>query len=568
MFDVRKAPLVRLCLATTLATLITACSGGSSGSVAPTSGSGDFLVKDAPVTDLVSFEVTVTELRLLRVGGGTTANLLGGSVRVELLGLQESGDWLSSASIPEGTYRGVRLMVDGASLEARAKDGTDVPVTAAATSMDLLFASPVQIASLADYRRVLLDVDLSSSLEGDLLGLTFTPQGNVDVAGGGVAQAIDEFRGVVVTSTEAAGLVIVDAFVDDDLSISLGQVSVDLSAGVQLVQDDGTLFADEASFFAVLTNGMTLLEIHGELGMGGVVDANRIEVEDQNAGANVAGEIKIEGVVASTSAGSFDLMIMEIEKGSDLAQPVLDSFGDPGTITVSHDGSTVFYREDGTPAAAADLAVAQKVKVIFQTFVSSPYPASGVRVHDRPAAEAVITDVTGLPGSVVVHIDDDEPWVTSGEVASDVTDITVDLSATDVFLDTHERPMLTAADLLVGLEVKVQGDLAGTTVSATRLKVRAGRLRGTVSATAPPMNFTVTLDQFKDPFGDTVDEVGPYTVVIDPAAVWDKDAASAAEFMALFAGLQPGETLDVQVEGIGSGNANEILAFEIEAEVQ
>ena len=156
----------------------------------------------------------------------------------------------------------------------------------------------------------------------------------------------------------------------------------------------------------------------------------------------------------------------------------------------------------------------------------------------------------------------------SGAVASDVTDITVDLSGSDVFLDTHERPMLLAADLLVGLEVKVQGDLAVTTVTATHLKVRAGRLRGTVSATAPPMNFTVTLDQFKDPFGDTVDQVGPYTVVIDPAATWDKDAASAAEFMALFAGLQPGETLAVQVEGIGSGNANEVLALEIEAEVQ
>ncbi|MEE8467094.1 MAG: hypothetical protein V3T22_01485 [Planctomycetota bacterium] len=313
---------------------------------------------------------------------------------------------------------------------------------------------------------------------------------------------------------------------------------------------------------------MTLLEVHGDLGSGGVVEADRIEVEDQNAGANVAGEIKIEGLVASTSAGCFDLLIMEIEKGAGIAQPVLDSFGDPGTITVSHDGTTIFYREDGTPATAADLAVAQKVKVMFQTFVSSPYPASGVRVHDRPAAEAVITDVTGLPGSVVVHIDGDEPWVTSGAVASDLTDITVDLSAAEVFLDTHERPMLAASELLVGLEVKVQGDLAGTTVSATRLKVRAGRLRGTVSATAPPMTFTVTLDQFKDPFGDTVDQIGPYTVLIDPAAVWDKDAASAAAFMALFAGLQPGESLAVQVEGIGSGNANEILALEIEAEVQ
>ena len=76
----------------------------------------------------------------------------------------------------------------------------------------------------------------------------------------------------------------------------------------------------------------------------------------------------------------------------------------------------------------------------------------------------------------------------------------------------------------------------------------------------------VALDDLKDPFGNTVVSP-PFRVDFLPETVFKDEARTRQEFFALFASLKAGEVLEVEVEGIGSGPANEILGYEIESEV-
>ena len=141
-----------------------------------------------------------------------------------------------------------------------------------------------------------------------------------------------------------------------------------------------------------------------------------------------------------------------------------------------------------------------------------------------------------------------------------------------VALDVDGEPSLSASDVLTGLKVDVYGALSGTptapTITATEVEVEPGEFEGDVMSANQGLSFfQAGVDSIDDPFGDTVTS-GPFDVLIAPNATIEGDATTIAGFFALFANLQQGETLTVEVEGIGSGNANEIVAYEIEAEVE
>ncbi len=540
---------------------------GTVGSAA--SGSGDLLLQDAPVTDLLSFAVDLTEARLVDPLGGVSTNLLSGTRRVELLGLQGRARWLENASLPEGTWNGIRLVFSTSTIEAVAKTGASVPVTAGSGVLAADFAAPVVIDDSGDYERFVVDVDLATSLTGDMTGLTFLPAGTVEVDAGTSSQELDEFRGKVLANDSASSSLTVRAYVDDDLTVPLTDLSVTVPGGASLYRVDGLLYASAADFFADLVDGATTLEVHGALGAGGTVTADEIHVEDHDGGSSSAGEVELEGIVADVGVGAFDLRVAEVEKGASIADPVLQGLPDPTLANVSFDGTTDFVGEDGTPATSADLAIGQRVKVRFGTFVASPFPAARVRLDREAGAEVTVTDVSGLPGQVVVHVDADEPWVTSGAIADDTTDVTVALAGASLFLDVPGDPAITAGDLEVGLELRVEGDLSGTTVSATRVEVHPGRLEGEITAAPSATQFTVAVTSPPDdPFGANVDGSGPYTLVLASGALIEGDATSGTELKQLFDALLPGEQLLVEVRGLGTEITNEISAYRVEAEVQ
>lgn len=558
-------------IAAASAVLLVACGGGGSGGGNAHGASVDLLVTDAPVDDLLAFSGRVQALRLEKQGGGTTDDLLGASVDVEFLGLQNVLRWLATADIAPGTYSGVELEFEHGSYFARAMDGSDVSIDSTDDTLRVPFTTALSIES-DDYRRISLDLDLSASLQGSLPGpLSFTPHGTADDDDGSTEAEVDEFKGRVTSVDPALGTLVVDAFVDDDLSIGLGPVTVLVGPLTLLLGDDDQPFASRAAFFAALHPGQSVVEVHGNLGSAGRVNATRIDLENQRGGAG-DDLVKIEGRVVNLAPGvSFGLMIREIDEGASIAGPVLASLGHPSTITVSFDATTVFLLEEHLPATSANLAIGQAVKVKFTSFVSSPFQAARVEIEDEDADfEGWVSGTSGQPDSLVMHVNPSEPAVQSGAIASGTTDVSVQLAGAALFLDTPGHPALSLADLRVGLKIEVKGALAGTpgapSISATSVKVHPGKLHATVLHVFPPSSFSTTGGEIEDPFGGAITP-GPLDVQLASGAVFTGDALSAASFFQLFGQLGAGQVLRVRVEGLATGAADEVIAYAVEVEI-
>jgi hypothetical protein len=276
--------------------------------------------------------------------------------------------------------------------------------------------------------------------------------------GGGASASIDEIKGLVQSIDEPNSRCVIDGFADGDQSVPLGAVTVQLNLGTALFDDNGVAFPTQAGFFAALSAGTTLLEVHGGL-QGGTVNATRVEVEDDGVGGP-SYVVKIDGRITNldTNADTFDLEIIEIEKGSAVASPVI---GIASQIAVSYTGATGILLEDDTPTTEASLSDGQRVKVKFPAFVAAPFAASRIELEDQPEFEGHITSIAGLPASITMHLESNEPAIASGQVLNSTTDVTVNLLSSTLFLDTDGKPTLTTAFLQPGLKLEVHGAISG-----------------------------------------------------------------------------------------------------------
>jgi hypothetical protein len=574
----------RAMLFTFLLSITTACGGSSGGSTnnnedevqGAVAGAGDFLIMDAPLQSLLAFSGTVSELRLEIQGGGSTVNLIPADVSVEFLGLRDNRRWLSSLEVvPLGTYTGVRLVFTNGSFEARTLDGSDIGINAGSDVLLVNFDAPVVVDG-SGYYRFEIDLDLGASLSGDVGSppLDFTPSGSVVSNDGDDDVEIDEIKGVVSSIDRSTNSFVLDAFVDDDYEDALGELSIVVPSGTLVYGESGTEYASRSAFFDALVAGSTALEVHGDLGANRILRADKIEIEDQFSGSSVTGRVEIEGIVRDIVAGvSFDLTIREIEKSEDAAETILGGLGDPSTISVSFDMSTLFFLDSNSVASSANLRIGQEVKVRFSEFMSLPFPASKVEIDNEEVEfEGSINSVLGLPGGLTMRLDSFDTAVLSGQVDSASTDVTVDLSNSSFELDTEGEPDLSGVVMPSGLELEVEGTLAGPssspTITATEVEVRPGKFEESTVASIDVMgaSFMVSSATIDDPFGGGIVS-GPLDVLLSSECVFEGDAETQAEFFALFTNLEMGETLEVEVKGIATANANEVLAFEIEVEV-
>ena len=566
----RLGALGLLCLAS-------ACSGGSGSSRSSSTDLAhlDLFVTDAPADELLSFNLTLEQVHLLDAGG-PGPNLLAGPVSVELLGLAGTQRWLvRDDAFAAGSHTGLRLSFDPDSVVARDRSGAVVAVSVLSDTLEILFDSPHHSAAGEDLQW-LVDFDLSSSLSGALAAppLVFDPVGSVSFQDDSASTGIDEVHGVVQSIRASSQSFVLQAFADADMLVPLGAVSVDVGPTTLLLDDDGFELGSRELFFQALSAGSTSLEVHGSLSAGRI-SATRIEIEDQQGGLGGEDRVRIEGLVTNLDPGaqSFDLLMIELEKGAELAQPVLDGLGNPTSIPVQWDASTLFLTSEHSLVSAAELSEGARVKAKFASFATTPFAAARIELEGGPEFEGRIVDVAGLPDRFVMHLDHDEPALASGQVDSSSTPVTVELTGATIFLGTHDRPALLAQQLLVGLKVEAQhanleGPSSAPTVTQQRLKVFAGRFSGSVTGVAPSLSsFDAGMDDLKDSFGETVD-FGGVAVHLHPDCRFERDADSESSFFALFAGLQPGETLEIEVFGIGSGEANEVLAYELEARVR
>ncbi|HTF91375.1 MAG TPA: DUF5666 domain-containing protein [Planctomycetota bacterium] len=568
-------PLSRSLIGLSLAALLlTGCgSGGGGGSSGGgvAAGSTDFLITDATVDELLAFQTTIQGIRLVSSAGVPSSNLLVAPLAIDLIGAGVSPRWVSREDLPEGLFRGVAIELAPASSSAIDRNGAAVPVTQVGTSFELAFASPKTITS-GGYRQILLDIDLSLSLTGTPTAppISFDPRGTAALASGGASSSvIDEVKGVVQTTDAGNNSFIIDAFADGDLSLPLGKTTVAITGATLLLDENGSSFASANSFFNALVAGTTLLEVHGSL-IGGQITATRVEVEDDGFGGS-SYVVKIDGRVSNLDklANTFTLQIIEIEKGSSIATQVING---QSSVPVTYTVSTSFVLEEHIPTSEASLSEGQRVKVKFPAFVNSPFPASQIEIEDQPEFEGRITSVAGFPNTITMRLDSDEPAIASGQVQSSSTSVMVDISASSLFLDTHANPSLSTSQLQVGLKLEVHGAISGPanapTITASKTKIHAGRFKGHAVAVFPALHsFNATMSDLKDSFGNSV-SFGAAAVNFDPAARFEDEASSESQFYALFNGMNGGDSLEVEVLGLGTiTTPNEILCYEIKSKV-
>lgn len=592
-WPVGRAPFLALTLG--LAVLASGCSdddddGDSGGGPATVEGTTAVVVGSTPDPDFASVETTIDSIVFVDSQGNATPNLTDREVTIDLMRVDQQAAWLAAVKPPAGEYEMVQLRVRA--VRARLEDGSDAGVTISSETLGATLADPLVLTS-SDMRVVQIDWDVVESFE-DSSGptLTFTPFGTAFVAADPVT--VDELQGVVIDARPASSVFTIDAFADGDRTVDLGEIDVLVQDDTLLVDDRGLVFASEADFFEQIQLGSSEVEVHGTLVGDGRVEADRVElstipstgapvvivgrvlfVDDDDSGSEevIIGTQNVgpvgtggddggsAGGGTDPEAGQFVLLIEGIPSGSEVAQPVLDSIGDPSSIDVAWNQGTLFFVGNQI-VSAAELRAGQDVRVQFELFDEPPFLASQVEIQRLTASfEGVIVDDSGRPDSIVVDV--------SGQSGAD--DVLVPLDGAELCLDIQGGPELDPFHLVSGMRVRVDGAMnpAGDELDATKITVHHGHLiKANVSGVdAGNASFTTSSSQIVQTFGDLITD-GPLTVEIDPQAIFKQDARDLESFFQLFQNLQSDETLEVKVKGVGSGDADRVVAFEVKAKVR
>jgi uncharacterized protein DUF4382/uncharacterized protein DUF5666 len=569
--------LFTLSLASLLVCLPLSCGGGGGSSASSSAdASVGFLVGDAPTDGLSSFTVEITEMRMRKASGELTANLLSGPRTHDVLGLGLSNReaLLQFGDVPSGSYEGVFLKLSATTLDARDLAGLPISINPGVMQAEANFSSTNNSAlSLTDdgYASVSVDIVLDQCLS-PAAGSGFNFNLVLRSSHTKASPKLDDFTGRVTGINRNAKFFNVEVIDARHAQSTFGAVQVQVDDTDQLFQFTGAEFGNSNAFLANLKTG-DLVEIEGALTSRGVFDADRCEIEDR--GSN---RVRIEGRLLSVDLNnqSLELLWEEIERGYDHARGVLVSLGDPGVLDVMWDNRTHFLGSRGSSnLGPADLVPGQKLEIHFniEDFAAPmPFYASKMRIDGEQRYEGDITDISGLPGSFLVEIDQDHPGVHSGRITEPIT---VEIqSNTVLFLDTGVSPNLQAGDLLPNLKLKLSGQLTGSgsqaNLNAERIEVEAGRLEAVVVSVDPvSREIGILITRVKDPFGGT-EPFGSITAVVDSQAVIEFDDDEHASFNDLrvaFNSLSSGESLEIELEGIGDGSG-QVRAFEIEAKTE
>jgi len=533
-------PRLALVLAV-LPLLLPACGGGGGGGGG--GATADVLIGDAPSDDLLSFSAVVQSVRLQREDLSFTGDLVS-SLEVEFLGLNGALVFLAHGRIPAGTYVALEVgFAPGGYLAQRGDDGSAVTIVASENVYLAPLPAPLAVAT-GDYVRLTADLDLLSSLSGDASSgsLDFSPSGNGSSDDGSEDAPIDELKGRVLSKDLATRLIRVDGFVGPQSSVHLGTIEVHVGNGAVLLDNDNQSLSVEA-FFAALIAGTSFLEVHGNLALGGTVEATRLEIEDDLGGGGGSNPVRIEGFVTDLSQGSFGLRIRRIKDGASIAQPVLDGLGNPDTIQVSFDQGTLFVFDTGGLTDSGALANGQEVQVRFASFTAEPFAASEIEIDDTPGLRGTLGGGGAGPGTLALRL----------ERGTDA--LRLDLEEAAIQLALPGTPALEREALQPGLVVEARGRRGadGATLRVERLLVRPGLLSGAalVDASAAANDLVVDGGRVVDPFGAGV-RPGPLRVLLPDDCAFRGEAASrAAFFERLAAGIPAGATVDVV--GLGTG---------------
>ncbi|MFB3096009.1 MAG: DUF5666 domain-containing protein, partial [Candidatus Acidiferrales bacterium] len=320
-----------------LVLLAAGCSGG--GTVPPPgqgpgalSGSLALFGQDAPLDNLVKFEITVTGITLN--SGNVQVSLPAGGVRLELTSLQITTDLIRlDQNIPAGTYTSVDLTLANPEIKFRDEttgaivelEDTQLPLQTSSVTINVSFsiAQGQLTALLFDFDlRAMVITDAGSNITG------VNPSGNIAISLVNVAGDVGEFEDEIgrVVSINAT-----DSTFDFE-PFSSCQV-------VTITTDTATVFEDFAPLANVFASLQVdqIVEVDADLRVDGTFLAEKVEFEDE------------VGRVVSVNATDSTF--------------VFEPFSGCQQVTITTDTATVF--EDFAPLADAfaSLQVDQIVEV-------------------------------------------------------------------------------------------------------------------------------------------------------------------------------------------------------------
>ena len=457
-----------------LVLLAAGCSGG--GTVPPPgqgpgalSGSLALFGQDAPLDNLVKFEITVTGITLNP--GNVQVSLPAGGVRLELTSLQITTDLIRlDQNIPAGTYTSVDLTFANPEIKFRISSGTcpdgsagpicevEPPLQTSSVTINVSFSiAEGQLTAL------LFDFDLRAMVitdaGGNITGVN--PSGNIAVSLVNVAGDVGEFEdeiGRVVSVNATDSTFVFEPF----SSCQVVTITTDLAT---VFEDFGKVTPPLANAFASLQANQ-IVEVDADLRVDGTFLAEKVEFEDD------AMEDEIEGLIVEISSGARDAVTGAVSQFKmvlfDVAPctatlPADDIF----TVNVSTTPGVVDFRidEDDLSVDPAlfdgpeDLEVGQKVDVdpavadVSTITSATPITAEKIKLEDQ----TIRGTVNGSPAAPNFELSPGSSLFTDPD-----NSITVRTSSVTEFDDSLP---LGVASLLVNQAVRVKGllfrDLAG-----------------------------------------------------------------------------------------------------------
>ena len=387
-----------------LVLLAAGCGGSSTGpplgqGSGALSGSLALFGQDAPLDNLVKFEITVTGITLNP--GNVQVSLPAEGVRLELTSLQMTTDMIRlDQNIPAGAYTSVTLTLANPEIKFRNETtGNIVEVFPTLQTSSVTVNVSFSIAE-GQLTALLVDFDLRAMVVTDptnndaITGINpdgNIPDGNIAISRVDVAGDVGEFedeigRVVSINATDST-------FVFEPFS-SCQQVTITTDIST-VFEDFGKATPPLANAFASLQDEQ-IVEVDADLRVDGTFLAEKVEFEDD------AMEDEIEGLIIAVSRDSggsvtqFNLVLFDVAPCT-ATLPADDIF----TVNVPTDGSVRFrIDEDGflipfnvSFADPGDLEVGQKVDVdpVEALGTTTTLTAEKIKLEDQTIRGTVIS---------------------------------------------------------------------------------------------------------------------------------------------------------------------------------
>lgn len=459
MMQARNGSIFSLVILLSSAALLVACGGGTGGGgsspppgVSPGSGSLAVQIKDAPLDNLVKFEITVVNITL----NPGNVSVLPSPKEIELTSLQLQPELIRLASnIPAGTYTSVTVQLQNAEI----RFCPNPPTTCTAQSVqEVEINQTFTVSKNVDITitngqtlGLLIDFDLAASITQTATTITgINPTFTVSVVNLGAEQ--DEFEGTgrvvsVNRQSATAGTFVLEVF---------GPCQQ-----VTITVDANTEFEDFADNFNSLAANQ-VVEVEADLQTGGTLLAKEVEMEEAQEGDDVEGVIiSVDRSGTTQEVNSFTLVLHEVLPCS-LTPPASD------LLAVTVNTSTQFRIDDDGLSVdtnlfndRTDLDVGQKVEVDPTGALGTSITAEKIKLKDQ----VIRGTVNGTPTPPEFELDP-------------ASDLFPDASITIVTSsDTEFEGVTGVSGLAAGRTVRVRGLLFRTGVGSEQemvaKKVRA-----------------------------------------------------------------------------------------------